>query len=143
MNTIGRKAVDILAKYGKENGYAAILDGSSQQTPVVYAAAANDITQDIIRIYDQTYPVKAGKAASAPKSSGTEARYACETHAVKNSPRVSEFFDCRLPPAGLGGPSLFGGEDSPNSAAELLAEDMEQEFGGRPAALRFGRVTKL
>jgi outer membrane protein len=65
VNTIGRKVVDILAKYGKENGYAAILDGSSQQTPVVYAAQANDITQDIIRIYDQTYPVKA--AASAPK----------------------------------------------------------------------------
>jgi outer membrane protein len=64
VNTIGRKVVDILAKYGKDNGYAAILDASSQQTPVVYAAPSNDITQDIIHIYDQTYPVKAGAAAT-------------------------------------------------------------------------------
>ena len=65
---IGRKAVDILGKYGNENGYAAILDTSSQQTTVVFAAVKNDITQDIIRIYDQTYPVKAGSASAPPKS---------------------------------------------------------------------------
>ena len=66
---IGRKAVDILGKYGNENGYAAILDTSSQQTSVVFAATKNDITQDIIRIYDQTYPVKAGNASAPPKPS--------------------------------------------------------------------------
>ena len=69
VDRIGRKAVDILGKYGNENGYAAILDTSSQQTTVVFAATKNDITQDIIRIYDQTYPVKAGAATAAPKSS--------------------------------------------------------------------------
>jgi outer membrane protein len=67
VDRIGRKAVDILGKYGNENGYAAILDTSSQQTTVVFAATKNDITQDIIRIYDQTYPVKAGAATTAPK----------------------------------------------------------------------------
>jgi outer membrane protein len=69
VDRIGRKAVEILGKYGNENGYAAILDTASQQTTVVFAATKNDITQDIIRIYDQTYPVKAGGAATTPKSS--------------------------------------------------------------------------
>jgi len=67
VDRIGRKAVDILGKYGNENGFAAILDTSSQQTTVVFAATKNDITQEIIRIYDQTYPVKAGAAATTPK----------------------------------------------------------------------------
>jgi outer membrane protein len=69
---IGRKVIDILGKYAKENGYAVVFDTSSQQTPVVYAAPQNDVTQDIVRIYDQTYPVKAASATtpkpSAPKS---------------------------------------------------------------------------
>ncbi len=66
VNTIGRKAVDILNKYGNENGYAAILDTSSQQTTVVYASNKNDLTQEIIRMYDQAYPVKAA-ATTTPK----------------------------------------------------------------------------
>jgi Skp family chaperone for outer membrane proteins len=68
VDRIGRRAVDILSKYGNDNGYAAILDTSSQQTTVVFAGKNNDITQDIIRIYDQTYPVKAA-AAATPKPS--------------------------------------------------------------------------
>jgi outer membrane protein len=64
VNRIGRKLVDVLNKYSKENGYSVILDDSSQQTPVIYAANQIDVTQDIIRLYDQSYPVKA--AASAP-----------------------------------------------------------------------------
>jgi outer membrane protein len=67
VDRIGRKAVDILGKYGNDNGYGAILDTSSQQTTVVFAATKNDITQDIIRIYDQTYPVKAGAGATTSK----------------------------------------------------------------------------
>jgi outer membrane protein len=72
VDRIGRKAVDILSKYGNENGYAAILDTASQQTTVVFAATKNDVTQDIIRIYDQTYPVKAAGAATTPKPSASK-----------------------------------------------------------------------
>lgn len=67
VNTIGRKAVDILNKYGTDNGYAAILDASSQQTTVVYASTKNDLTQEIIRMYDQAYPVKASSSTTTPK----------------------------------------------------------------------------
>jgi outer membrane protein len=66
VNRIGRKLVDVLNKYAKENSYSIILDDSSQQTPVLFAANPIDVTQDIIRLYDQSYPVKTG-ATAAPK----------------------------------------------------------------------------
>jgi outer membrane protein len=66
VNRIGRKMVAIMDKYSRDNGYAVILDTSAQQTPVVYAAPQNDVTQDIIRLYDEANPVKAG-ASSSPK----------------------------------------------------------------------------
>lgn len=65
VNRIGRKLVDILNKYAKENGYAVVLDDSSQQTPVIYAANQIDVTQDIIRLYDQSYPVKNASTGAA------------------------------------------------------------------------------
>jgi outer membrane protein len=64
VNRIGRKLVDVLNKYSKENGYTVVLDDSSQQTPVIYAANQIDVTQDIIRLYDQSYPVKAATTAA-------------------------------------------------------------------------------
>jgi outer membrane protein len=70
VNRIGRKLVDVLNKYSKDNGYAVVLDDSSQQTPVIYAANQIDVTQDIIRLYDQSYPVKnaTGAAPAAPRA---------------------------------------------------------------------------
>lgn len=65
INRIGRKVVLVLTQYSKENGFAMILDNSSQQTPILYAAVQIDVTQDIIRLYDQTYPLK----ITTPKSS--------------------------------------------------------------------------
>ncbi|MGB0036677.1 MAG: OmpH family outer membrane protein [Candidatus Acidiferrales bacterium] len=69
VDRIGQKLVDILRKYSRENGYAVIFDDSSQQSPVLYAADPIDITQEIIRLFDQTYPVKS--AATAPKPGTT------------------------------------------------------------------------
>jgi outer membrane protein len=70
VNRIGRKLVDILNKYSKDNAYAIVLDDSSQQTPVIYAANQIDVTQDIIRLYDQSYPVKNASATTpaAPRT---------------------------------------------------------------------------
>jgi len=68
---IGRKMIEILDRYSRENGYAIIFDTSSQNTPVIYAANQIDVTQDIIRLYDQSYPVKSagggGSKPAAPK----------------------------------------------------------------------------
>lgn len=70
INSLGRKLMTVLDKYSADNGYAVIFDTSSQQTPVIYAARTVDVTQDIIKLYDQTYPVKA--AASTPRAPATK-----------------------------------------------------------------------
>ncbi|PYU11712.1 MAG: hypothetical protein DMG29_15480 [Acidobacteria bacterium] len=62
---IGRKLLDVLDRYSRENGYSLVLDTSAQSTPVLYASSQVDVTQDIIRLYDQAYPVKGGAPASA------------------------------------------------------------------------------
>lgn len=65
VDRIGRKMIDVLERYGRENGYVVILDTSAQQSPVLYFSNQIDITQDIVRLYDQAYPVKGGSGAPA------------------------------------------------------------------------------
>src|SRR3982074_3401601 len=62
---IGRKMIDVLDRYARENGYVAILCSSAQNTPILFASTNIDITQDIVRLYDQAYPVKGGAPSSA------------------------------------------------------------------------------
>ena len=69
---IGRKMFDVIDRYARENGYTAVLDSSSQNSPVLYASSQIDITQDIIRLYDQAYPVKgSAQPAQARPQPGT------------------------------------------------------------------------
>jgi len=63
---IGRKMIDVLDRYARENGYVAVLDSSAQNTPILFASTNIDVTQDIVRLYDQAYPVKGGAAATTP-----------------------------------------------------------------------------
>jgi outer membrane protein len=63
VDRIGRKMIDVLDKYSKDSGYSVILDTSAQNTPVIYAASTIDITQEIIKLFDQSYPVKNAAAA--------------------------------------------------------------------------------
>jgi outer membrane protein len=66
VDRIGRKMIDVLSKYSRDNGYSVILDRSGQSSPVIFAANSVDVTQEIIRLYDQTYPVKAGATPRTP-----------------------------------------------------------------------------
>jgi outer membrane protein len=66
VDRIGRRMIDVLNKYSRDNGYSIILDRSGQSSPVIFAANSTDVTQEIIRLFDQTYPAKAG-ATAAPK----------------------------------------------------------------------------
>jgi outer membrane protein len=66
IDRIGRKMIDVLDRYARENGYVAILDSSAQNTPILYASNQIDVTQDIIKLYDQAYPGKPGSASAAP-----------------------------------------------------------------------------
>ena len=68
LERIGRKMVDVLDRYARENGFSVILDTSGQNSPLLYASEQVNVTQDIIRLYDQAYPVKTGApAAATPK----------------------------------------------------------------------------
>lgn len=63
IDRIGRKMVDVLDKYAGQNGYSVVLDSSAQNNPILFAASQIDVTQDIVRLYDQAYPVKGGAPA--------------------------------------------------------------------------------
>ena len=65
IDKIGRKMVDVLDRYSRENGFVMVLDSSAQNTPILFASTQIDVTQDIVRLYDQAYPVKAGASTPA------------------------------------------------------------------------------
>ncbi len=72
MVLIGRKLLEVLDRYARENGYTVVLDSSAQGSPVVYGSAQSDITQEIVCLYDEAYLIKGsapacfGARASAP-----------------------------------------------------------------------------
>lgn len=59
---IGQKMMDVLDRYVRENGIGVVLDVSAQTTPVVYASPTINITQDVVRLYDQANPVRSQPA---------------------------------------------------------------------------------
>ena len=69
INRIGQKMMPILNKYAKQNGYGVVIDTSAQNTPVIYNSEQIDITQQIVKLYDDAYPVKT--ASSAAPHAGT------------------------------------------------------------------------
>ena len=71
VDRIGRKLVDVLDRYSRENGFVIVFDSSAQNSPVLYKSTQIDLTQDIVRLYDQAYPVKGG-ATTTPKPAATK-----------------------------------------------------------------------
>lgn len=69
INKIGSKMLTVLDKYAKEHGYSVVIDTSAQNTPVLYASTGVNITEEIVKLYDDTYPSKA--AAPATTHPGT------------------------------------------------------------------------
>jgi outer membrane protein len=51
-NTTASKVYDVLASYAQQNGYTLVLDIATQQTPVMYAIEATNITQPVIDAYN-------------------------------------------------------------------------------------------
>jgi outer membrane protein len=68
LNELGGRMLAVLDKYAKDNGYAVILDVSSQQTPVLFAATSIDVTREVIDLYNKNVPAAApaGGAAATP-----------------------------------------------------------------------------
>jgi outer membrane protein len=65
VDRIGRKMIDVLDRYARENGFVAVFDSSSQNSPILYASTNIDLTQELIKLYDQAYPVKTAAAPAA------------------------------------------------------------------------------
>ena len=70
VDRIGRKMMEVLDRYARENGFVAVFDSSAQNSPIIYASNNIDVTQEVIRLYDQQYPVK-GSGAPAAKPAAT------------------------------------------------------------------------
>lgn len=67
LQELGGRLMQVIDKYARDNGFALILDVSSPQTPVLYAANSIDITQAIVELYDKNSPSAAAPAAPAAK----------------------------------------------------------------------------
>jgi len=72
VDRIGRKMMDVVDRYARENGISIVLDSSVQGGSLLYRAQQTDITADIVRLYDQAYPIKPA-AAAAPEHPATHA----------------------------------------------------------------------
>jgi len=70
LNRLGKKMLDVLEKYARDNGYAVVMDVSNPQTPVLYANPGTNITKPLIEAYNAASPV----AAPAAKPASTPAR---------------------------------------------------------------------
>jgi outer membrane protein len=64
------KVIAVTDKFAKEKGFSLVLDISSPQSPVFYAVNEINITNDVIKLYDQEYPVG---AQAAPAGAATKA----------------------------------------------------------------------
>jgi len=68
MQDLGNKLMKLLDAYALQNGIAVVLDVSNQQTPVLWASTAVNITEDMVKLYDQAHPATATAApATAAK----------------------------------------------------------------------------
>lgn len=86
LQELGQRIMTVIDKYARDNGYAIIIDISSQQTPVLYAANSIDITQDIIRLYDQAAPATPMSTTSSSAVPATPATAKTAPAPVKKAP---------------------------------------------------------
>ncbi len=73
IGVLGQKMMAVIDKFAQQNGFAIVLDVSSQNTPVLYASNSVDITKEIIDLYDKTVFTATPGAAAAPTRSAAPA----------------------------------------------------------------------
>lgn len=69
LNQLGQKMKRILDRFVAENRYDIILNSSPGSSMILFATPTVDITDDIVKLYDQTYPVQAAQQKPPPASS--------------------------------------------------------------------------
>jgi outer membrane protein len=70
------KVYDVLSSYAQQNGFTLVLDVAGQQTPILYAVPAMDITKPVIEAYNvkSGVPAPPQAAPSAPAPAGQAPR---------------------------------------------------------------------
>jgi len=67
VGVIGNRMISIIGEYATGANFALVLDVSSQQSPVLWAASGIEITRDIVELYDKKNPSGAPAATPAAK----------------------------------------------------------------------------
>ena len=70
MEQVSQKMAGVIDEYAKKSGYTVVLDAAE---PVLWASEAANVTPDVIRLYDQKFPV-AGMAPLAIPAPGAPAK---------------------------------------------------------------------
>ncbi|HWR15019.1 MAG TPA: OmpH family outer membrane protein [Terriglobales bacterium] len=68
VNRVGQKLMQVIDKYAKDNGYSLIVDVSSPQSPVLWAAASTDVTQEVANAFNAQSGVAAPASTPAAPS---------------------------------------------------------------------------
>ncbi len=74
-NTLASKVFEVVDAYAKEQGYTLVLDASNQQSPILWASEATNITLPVIAAYNTKsgVPAPAPGTPSAPSRAGNKA----------------------------------------------------------------------
>ncbi len=65
-NTLASKVYEVVEAYAKEQGYTLVIDVGQQQSPVLWAADATNISQPVIAAYNAKSGVPAPPASTTP-----------------------------------------------------------------------------
>lgn len=87
LQTIGQKMMVVIDKYAKDHGYTLLIDVSSQQTPVLFAASDIDVTKAIVDLYDKNTTGSATSSASPAPTAPAQSRPAQHTPATVAKPK--------------------------------------------------------
>jgi outer membrane protein len=68
---LAEKVFTVLQTYAQQNGYTLVIDGSTQQSPVLWANQGTDISAAVIQAYNQKSGVPAPPTSSATPSAPT------------------------------------------------------------------------
>lgn len=81
-STIAQKVAGVMQQYAQKNGYTLVLDAGQQQSPILWASEATNISEAIVQAYNaQSGVPPQPNAAAAPKTGGTT------THTPAAAPR--------------------------------------------------------
>ena len=72
MDEVGQKMLALVEKYALQHNIFLVADVSNPRSPVVWAEPSLDITNDIIKLYDQTHPPTPATPPAPPAAPATK-----------------------------------------------------------------------